>query len=67
MEKNPKSTEPQTPPRKKKFQLKRSFKSAPGPGGSQESERTQYHEEPARREVENMITILKRNWRIKHK
>jgi len=49
MEKNPKSTEPQTPPRKKKFQLKRSFKSAPGPGGSQESERTQYHEEPAQK------------------
>ncbi|HZV42967.1 MAG TPA: hypothetical protein VFF90_00730 [Saprospiraceae bacterium] len=48
MEKKIKSTEQQIPPQKEK-QLKRPEKTAPGPGGSQESERMEYHEEPAQK------------------
>jgi len=43
---------PRTPTsavRAKKLQTKRPRKSAPGPGDSQESERIEYHEEPARK------------------
>ena len=47
MEKNTKSTGQEIPPQKKKFQIKHPEKTAPGPGGSQESERMEYHEEPA--------------------
>ena len=47
MEKNTKSTGEQSTPRTKKWEMKRAAKSAPGPGGSQESERIEYHEEPA--------------------
>ena len=56
MEKNTKSTghkdsppSPATAVRVKKLQTKRPRKSAPGPGDSQESERIEYHEDPARK------------------